>query len=129
MRNQNVGQSTNSLVPKNYGRDEAKGDEVDRQLAAWQVVQVADGKNLSAGIRGHFDRSGSLTDLLVLSYEPDRKESKKAHAVESKLLSYGSPRAGAVIPLLLRQNYDFTVWRQDMDGAMPYAYQHLFGFI
>ncbi|WP_200375705.1 hypothetical protein [Thiocystis violacea] len=116
-------------VPYIYGKDEAHDDGIDQQLASWKMVQQAGGKNFSSGYQGHFERSGSLTDLLIFHGDNDTQERDKAHSLGSKIFSYHNPQVGADIPQLFRLNYGLQLWKNGFDGAMPYAYQHPEGFI
>lgn len=110
-----------------YGIDEAKGEELSSQKRAWQTVQEAGGKVFAAGYKEHYERMGSLTDLLVMHAEPDPSEAAKMHGVGGRIFDYSNPQVGVEDPSIYRRNYGLLLWQADYDGAMTYAYQTSMG--
>lgn len=112
-----------------YGIDEAKDKKLTSQRMAWEVVHKAGAKVFAAGYKGHHEKMGKMTDLLIYNGEPDEKEAEKFHRLGAKIFSYSNPQTGPENPLLFRRNFGILLWQKDYDGAMNYAYQHSFGSI
>lgn len=112
-----------------YAIDEAKDERLNSQQTAWRVVHGVGAKVFAAGYKGTFERVGNTLDLLVLANEPNKEEMRKFHAGGGKVFSYANPQTGPENPHLFRRNYGLDLWRNDYDGAMPYAYQDSMGFI
>ncbi len=111
-----------------YGKDEAVGDALLSQRAAWQAVHEAGGKVFVACDEGAADLMGDLLDTAVLhGYKPD--EVAKWHQYGKRVLKYHSPQVGEENPLSYRQEYGLKLWCGGYDGAMNYAYQHGFGHV
>jgi hypothetical protein len=112
-----------------YAIDEAKDERLISQQKAWSIVHDVGAKVFVAGYKGTFERVGNTLDLLVLAGRPNKEEIRKFHAVGGKVFSYATPQTGPENPHLFRRNYGLDLWRNDYDGAMPYAYQDSMGFI
>jgi hypothetical protein len=112
-----------------YAIDEAKDERLISQQKAWSIVHDVGAKVFVAGYKGTFERVGNTLDLLVLAGRPNKEEIRKFHAVGGKVFSYANPQTGPENPHLFRRNYGLDLWRNDYDGAMPYAYQDSMGFI
>jgi hypothetical protein len=113
-----------------YGRDEAKGENLTDQRAAWRTVKRAGARVFAAGKAGHFELTNGLTDLLVYHGPPfpeGRTVATRQHALGNKMFMYGNPQAGPEDPLVWRRNYGITAWQADYDGVMPFAFQSQFG--
>jgi hypothetical protein len=113
-----------------YGIDEALPDLLSKQRKVWKSIQSIGGNIFIAGhTPGHFEMVGDSIDLFIDGQIPDSKEAKKYHAIERRIFSYNQPQVGLENPHIYRKNYGIRIWQKDYDGAMPYAYQHGFGFI
>jgi len=110
-----------------YGLDEAKGEQLLSQRAAWKAVREAGGKTFVAGYLGSFETVGDLQDLLVFAGRPDPDEAKKYHGIGHKIFNYANPQCGCEQPERYRRNYGLLLWRSGFDGAMDFAYQWEFG--
>lgn len=107
-----------------YGVDEAVGNELVRQRAAWDFVHEQGGKIYVAGKTGTFNIVGGRLDMLVAAGAPVGAEAERYHVAGGRIFSYANPQVGVENPLVFRRNYGLLLWQRDYDGAMPYAYQH-----
>jgi len=112
-----------------YGLDEARGERLRSQRAAWRAVQEAGGKTFVAGYLGAFEAMGRLLNCLVFAGRPRGEEARKWHSVGSLIFSYADPQVGVEEPETYRRNYGLLLWKAGFDGAMDYAYQDSFGHI
>jgi hypothetical protein len=112
-----------------YGIDEATGEALKSQRAAWQAVHEAGGKTFVAGYAGTFEAIGDLLDVLVWAGGPSKDEAAKYHKIGHKIFSYANPQVGVEEPETYRRNYGLLLWKNNYDGAMDYAYQHSFGSV
>ncbi|NLO05395.1 MAG: hypothetical protein GX131_06145 [candidate division WS1 bacterium] len=112
-----------------YGIDEAKGERLAAQQAAWRAVQEEGAKTFVACYYGTFEAMGDLLDLAVLAGRPDPEEAAKFHEVGSRVFTYAYPQVGPEEPETFRRNYGLVLWQANFDGAMDYAYQHGFGHV
>jgi len=109
--------------------DEAWGQDVIDQHAAWRVVKREGAKVFVAGAKDHFEKSKGLTDLLVYHGLPNRKVAEQQHGVGNKIFKYSDPQSGPEDPLLWRKSFGIAIWQADYDGAMPFAFQSQHGSI
>ncbi|MGC9316849.1 MAG: sugar-binding protein [Armatimonadota bacterium] len=112
-----------------YGIDEASGERLRAERAAFQAVHEVGAKVFVACYRGYFDVVGDLLDLPVWSGQPDPEEAEKAHSVGHRIFNYGNPQCGVEEPETYRRNFGLVLWKANYDGAMDYAYQHSFTHI
>lgn len=113
-----------------YGFDEATGDRLASQRAAWKAVQQAGGLTSVACNRDKtFDTMGALLNCAIVAGPPDPEEARKWHSVGSQVFCYANPQVGIEDPLIYRRNYGLLLWKTGYDGAMDYAYQHGFGHV
>jgi len=112
-----------------YGIDEARGDELKSQQAAWAAVQEAGGKTFVACYQGTFEAMGGLLDCAVIAGKPDPSEVRKWRAVGSDVFCYAYPQVGNEEPETYRRNFGLVLWKAGYDGAMDYAYQHGFNHV
>ncbi len=112
-----------------YGIDEARGEQLKSQQAAWAAVQEAGGKTFVACYQGTFEAMGGLLDCAVIAGRPDTSEVCKWHAVGSDVFCYAYPQVGNEEPETYRRNFGLVLWKAGYDGAMDYAYQHGFGHV
>jgi hypothetical protein len=112
-----------------YGLDEATGERLIQQKAAWQATQEAGGKTFVACYKKTFEAMGSLLNLAVLAHAPDPEEAKKWHSVGSQVFCYANPQVGVEDPHVYRRNFGLLLWKAGFDGAMDYAYQHGFNHV
>lgn len=109
-----------------YGIDEARGDRLAAQRAAWKAVQEEGAHTFVACYYGTFEAMGDLLDVAVLAHRPDPEEAAKFHGVGSEVFTYAFPQVGPEEPETFRRNYGLVLWQANFDGAMDYAYQHGF---
>lgn len=112
-----------------YGIDEAKGEKLVSQRKAWQLVRDEGVKVFTAGYAEAFPVVGDLLDLLVMAGKLQKTQAENFHRAKHKIFSYANPQTGPENPEIFRRNYGLELWRNDYDGAMPYAYQDSMGFI
>lgn len=112
-----------------YGIDEAKGDKLASQRSAWELARNEGVKVFTAGYSDAFSVAGDLLDLLVMAGKLQRGQAENFHRAGHKIFSYANPQTGPENPEIFRRNYGLELWRNDYDGAMPYAYQDSMGFI
>ena len=112
-----------------YGIDEAKGERLLSQKAAWAAVKEIGAKTFVACYHGTFEAMGDLLDLAVHAFTPDPEEAAKWHSVGSEIFCYANPQVGVEDPYVYRRNFGLVLWQENYDGAMNYAYQHGFGHI
>ncbi len=112
-----------------YGIDEAKGERLAAQRAAWKAVQEEGAFTFVACYYGTFEAMGDLLDVAVLARKPDPDEAAKFHGVGSEAFTYAFPQVGPEEPETFRRNYGLVLWQAGYDGAMDYAYQHGFGHV
>lgn len=112
-----------------YGIDEATGELLESQKAAWATVQQAGGRTFVACYHKTFEAMGRLLNLAVLAGRPDPAEAEKWHSVGSLAFCYANPQVGPEEPETFRRNFGVLLWRAGFDGAMDYAYQHGFGHV
>jgi len=112
-----------------YGIDEATGETLARQKAAWKVTQEAGGKTFVACYTGTFEAMGDSLNTAVLAGAPDPAEAAKYHAIGSQAFCYANPQVGVEDPAVYRRNFGLLLWKAGFDGAMDYAYQHSFHHI
>jgi len=110
-----------------YGIDEARGDELEAERAAFEAVHEAGAKVFVACYKNYFELVGDLLDVPVWSGAPDPEEAVKAHGVGHRIFNYGNPQCGVEEPETYRRNFGLMLWQAGYDGAMDYAYQHSFG--
>lgn len=110
-----------------YGIDEAQGEQLKSQRAAWQAVHEVGGKIFVAGNnQTNFKMMGDLQDLLISSGQPSKIEAEDWHSIGHMIWSYGNPQGGEENPEIYRRNYGLLLWKNDYNGACTYAYQHSF---
>lgn len=112
-----------------YGIDEATGERLERQKAAWKATQESGGKTYVACYKKTFEAMGALLNTAVLAGPPDPEEGAKYHSVGSQAFCYANPQVGVEDPSVYRRNFGLVLWKAGFDGAMDYAYQHGFGHV
>ena len=112
-----------------YGIDEASGDRLIAQRAAWEAVQAEGGHTFVAGYKGTFEAMGALLNVAVLAHVPNPAEAVKFHSVGSRVFCYANPQVGPEESETFRRNYGLVLWQAGFDGCMDYAYQHGFGHV
>jgi hypothetical protein len=112
-----------------YGIDEAKEEKLASQRTAWELVRDEGVKVFTAGYSDAFSVAGDLLDLLVMAGKLQRGQAESFHRAGHKIFSYANPQTGPENPETFRRNYGLELWRNNYDGAMPYAYQDSMGFI
>lgn len=109
-----------------YGEDEATGQRLKAQRAAWKAVQEAGGKTFVACYLGTFEAMGGLLNCAVLAGRPNPDEGRKWHSVGAQAFCYAYPQVGNEEPETYRRHFGMELWKAGFDGAMDYAYQHGF---
>lgn len=112
-----------------YGADEATGEQLTAQRAAWKAVQAAGGKTVVACYEKTFEAMGGLLNCAVLAGRPNPDQAKKWHSVGSHAFCYAYPQVGNEEPETYRRHFGLELWQAGFDGAMDYAYQHGFGHV
>jgi len=112
-----------------YGIDEASGERLRAQRAAWKTVQEAGGKTFVACYLKTFEDMGGLLNCAVLAGPPRREEARKWHSVGSLIFCYANPQVGVEDPEVYRRNFGLLLWKNGYDGAMDFAYQYAFHHI
>jgi hypothetical protein len=112
-----------------YGIDEATGEQLAGQRAAWQAVQDAGGRTFVACYKKTFEAMGGLLNCAVLAGPPDPDEGAKWHSAGSQAFCYANPQVGCEEPETYRRNFGLVLWKAGFDGAMDYAYQHGFNHV
>ena len=112
-----------------YGIDEARGDVLAKEQAAWKVVHDAGGKVYVAVMNLADCHETSLDMAVVCGTYYTAEEVAKARAKGRKLLSYANPQGGCIRPETYRRNYGLLIWQWGFDGAMTHAYQCGYGHI
>lgn len=111
-----------------YGMDEAKGEKLVSQRRAWQLVRNEGVKVFTAGQAEAFPLVGDVLDLLVMAGKLQQTQAENIHKIGRKVFSYANPPTGPENPEIFRRNYGLELWRNNYDGAMPYAYQDSMAF-
>jgi hypothetical protein len=104
-----------------YGLDEAKGDKLLSQRAAWQAAKEAGAKVFVSGYRGHFAAVGDILDLCIFAEAPERANPREWHKNGARLWKYNSPQTGPEDPMIFRRNYGLALWRAGYDGGCTYC--------
>lgn len=107
-----------------YGIDEAKGELLESQRAAWRAVHEVGGKVFVACHKGAFELMGDLLDLAILAGQHLPKDAAKYHSVSHQVFCYANPQGGVEQPETYRRNFGILLWKSGYDGTMDYAYQH-----
>jgi len=111
-------------------RDEARGQELQKQFRFWDMVREAGGKVAAAGWRadgkrrGNFELSGGQEDIYICNGMLSAKEAANWHSKGKLIYSYQNPTGGRHLPATWRRNYGLLMWQADYDGTAPYAWQH-----
>ena len=113
-----------------YGTDEARGERLRAQQAAWKAVQAAGGRTFVACYIGEtFQTMGGLLNCAVLAGRPSPEEARQWHSVGAQAFCYAYPQVGNEEPETYRRHFGMELWQAGFDGAMDYAYQHQDGHI
>ena len=114
-----------------YGIDEAPGEVLQSELAAWQTVKE-NGGNVFVAVQDNPEAVtlvGDLLDSAVFAGPLNPAQAAEWHRYGHKIFSYANPQVGVENPEVYRKNYGFALWDAGYDGAMDYAYQHGYGQI
>ena len=104
-----------------YGRDEASGDALLAQRAAWEAVHEVGGKVFVA-THGSAESMGDLLDVAVLNgYYSDEVGDWLGKG--KRVLRYDNPQVGVEDPLIYRRVYGLELYCDGYHGAMNFAYQ------
>jgi hypothetical protein len=112
-----------------YGIDEARGERLAAQKAAWRILQDKGARTFVACYKDTCEAMGSLLNVAVLAGAPDPVEAEKFHGVGSRVFTYAFPQVGPEESETFRRNFGLRLWQAGFDGAMDYAYQHGFGHV
>jgi len=105
-----------------YGIDEATGDRLASQRAAWQAVHEAGGQVIVSGFRGQFEAVGDILDLCNWCGPLDPAQPPAWHGQGHRVWSYGNPQTPVEDPAVYRRNYGLLLWKADYDGACTYCF-------
>jgi hypothetical protein len=117
-----------------YARDEGRGEELLYQQPFWDAVKNAGGKVMAAGWQDTHNKPGNFTvlggkeDLYNVLGTLEVAEAERWHSKGKLIYSYHNPLNSYELPATMRRNYGLLLWQAGYDGAMPYAWQHSFGF-
>jgi hypothetical protein len=112
-----------------YGKDEAMGEVLARQLPIWRRLHRAGARIFAAGYAEHIDEAGRETDLLITQAIPTADELARMRSYGNLVFKYSRPQSGPEDPVLFRMQRGIALWQVGFDGSMDYAYQHSMGFI
>jgi hypothetical protein len=104
-----------------YGMDEATGDRLLSQKAAWKAVQDAGGKVIVSGFQGQFEAVGGLLDLFNRCGDPALDNAARWHDKGALIWNYANPQSPPENPELFRRNLGLYLWKLDYDGACTYC--------
>lgn len=104
-----------------YGFDEATGDRLLSQLAAWKAARDVGAKVIVSGFSQFCDAIGGKLDICVLNDDPANADAASWHAKGTMLWKYNTPQAGPEDPGIFRRNYGLDLWRRSFDGASTYC--------
>lgn len=110
-----------------YGMDEAEGEDITNQYLFWENLKKLGYGIIAAGSKEDVNKLVGYVDIFVAAHEPERKVAKIVHDNGGIVYVYANPQAGVENAPLYRKNYGFSLWQQEYDGAMTFAYQHTFG--
>ncbi|RXA21932.1 hypothetical protein EQO05_01550 [Methanosarcina sp. MSH10X1] len=105
-----------------YGLDEQNiNDPVNRTKMT--NIHNSGGKVMNAQTEFLADLVADILDLAVVNEKPSKELAHKYHKYGHKVFSYGNPQVVPEYPRLFRLNYGLSLWQNDYDGAMVFAYQ------
>ncbi len=111
-----------------YGRDEAAGEELIRQLEIWRSIHAAGGKVFVAGFKpGMFEATGATLDLFNACGSLDAAEAARWHGDGKRIWSYSNPQGGVENPDVYRRNYGLRLYMAGYDGGCTYLYYEAMG--
>jgi len=88
-----------------YGIDEASGEALKAERAAFTAVHEAGARVFVACYKDYFGAVGDLLDLPVWAGRPDPEEARKAHGVGHRIFNYANPQCGVEEPETYRRNF------------------------
>ena len=112
-----------------YAVDEAKGDAITRQYAAWEelhrqgirIYATCLPKNVGVVATGK-------VDTVVQSVKPTKANAAMVHAYGGEILSYAYPQSGQKDEVhSYRLGYGFMNWLNDYDGFSLYCWDEISG--
>jgi hypothetical protein len=105
-----------------YGLDEATGDRLASQRAAWAAVHEAGGKVIVSGFRGQFEAVGDILDLCNWAGPPEAAQAEGWHDAGHRVWNYANPQTPVEDPAVYRRNYGLLLWKSNYDGTCTYCY-------
>ena len=116
-----------------YGIDEAIGERLKAQRAAWSAVREVGGKVFVAcQTKEAFEVMGDLLNLANwagAAGPPDAEDAEKYHRLGHQIFCYCNPQVGVEEPETYRRNFGLVLWKAGYDGAMDYAYHTSMGHV
>jgi len=110
-----------------YGIDEAKGEQLLRQRAIWDIIHREGLRIFVAGYVGAAARMGDILDMHICGFGVFPEEAAIMHSHGNKIMSYANPQSGPENPELFRRNFGLLLWKANFDGAATYKYNTSFG--
>lgn len=112
-----------------YAVDEAKGDAIDRQRAAWDELHAQGVRVYATCLPKNVGRVvANGADAVVQSVKPTKENAALVHGAGGVILSYAYPQSGAKDDAFsYRANYGFGDWLSDYDGFSLYCWDEFSG--
>lgn len=104
-----------------YGFDEARGESLLSQRAAWSAARETGAKTMVSGYAEHFAKVGGFLDLIVYADSVGTVVPDEWHKVGSRIWKYNSPQTFCEDPVVMRRNYGLSLWCLGYDGASTYC--------
>ena len=104
-----------------YGFDEAVGDRLFSQFAAWQAARDIGAKVFVSSFSRYYEKIAGRLDMAVLNDDPANADTAAWHKKGTLLWKYNTPQAGPEDPGIFRRNYGLDLWRRGFDGASTYC--------
>jgi hypothetical protein len=105
-----------------YGIDEAMGEQLRSQRAAWEAVHEAGAKVFTSGSVWAFETQADFLDVLIYGTIPDSKEADKWHGIGRRIWNYGNPQTETENPSVYRRYSGFLLWKKNFDGVSTWTY-------
>ena len=112
-----------------YAVDEAKGDAIDRQRAAWTELHSQGVKIYATCLPKNVGRVvENGADVVVQSVRPTKENAALVHGAGGVILSYAYPQSGAKDDAYAyRLGYGFGDWLSNYDGFSLYCWDEYTG--
>jgi Concanavalin A-like lectin/glucanases superfamily len=108
-----------------YGPDEQNMDTTESRSQITAVHDV-NGKVFNAQNPTYAAAVTDILDLVVAAYIPDSELADAYYNNGNEIFSYANPQVGEENPTTYRRNYGISLWQNNYNGAMNYAYHTSF---